>query len=206
MIDPKELALWETTAKVRAIRITALSKTDGMFLVRGSLHGQLTADIAKVTSSWIFKNKPEVGGYFVTHEDGTTSYASAPDFEKKHELVEPAADMRLENVSQALLALLKAGEVSELVLNLDPTEKSEDCAASELIWLDNGSQAVVNVRPENFRDPEIKAGMVLKFHDPEKNKQFAILIRSIHGLRLTNSENLHRQNAFVMLAKHFELL
>lgn len=42
------------------------------------------SDIRAVGSAWIKQHKPEVGGYYVVHPDGYTTYKHAKSFQKDY--------------------------------------------------------------------------------------------------------------------------
>lgn len=69
-----EIPKYTCHKQVRAAKITSFS---GLTLILGEIGGKIEKDI-----NWHTKHKPEVGGYFITYEDGYASYSPAKAFEE----------------------------------------------------------------------------------------------------------------------------
>lgn len=75
------LPLYQCHKKVRAAKISGIT-----LLQSGSSLVRLTLDeiggYVDVTSAYVAKHEPKVGGYFVAYDDGYVSYSPAKAFEE----------------------------------------------------------------------------------------------------------------------------
>lgn len=86
------LPAWRCHKVVKAARIEAAmpnATTMQLGLVWDALDGYSTCrEAIDVDMQWCVQHKPELGGYLVVYEDGTTSYSPAEAFKTSYDRVE----------------------------------------------------------------------------------------------------------------------
>jgi len=73
-----ELPLYQCHKQVRAAKITGIDHQDSL-LALNAIEGWI-----QVTSEWMQKHNPGIGGYYVQYADGYTSYSPAQAFEENY--------------------------------------------------------------------------------------------------------------------------
>ena len=87
MAEIKNLPLYQCHKKVRAGRITGVvTETRGGRKIN-FLHLHGSAGPIVVSDEWMERHQPETGGYFVSYQDGYSSYSPAEAFESGYSLV-----------------------------------------------------------------------------------------------------------------------
>lgn len=76
-------------AKIQNITAPPRGKTGAIIDLGALLDRGLSFPSMHVSSDWLAKHDPKVGGYYVVYEDGYTSYSPAEAFEAGYTRIEP---------------------------------------------------------------------------------------------------------------------